>query len=271
MGIDWSGCRRHTSRADFACLVATTVFFSTWSRRTEGVVHLAEALAPFAIVLVSFVSGRVFLAAIGGARLVDRSFPLVFLSGSLLLGLVTTLLHMATDLGLGRSFALYSLVAAVGYVALRTRIGDWSASTRAKRLGFWATPTALVATTFWMQHLFPQRVDTAAMSRFRVFDDAFAYTVNAMALVTPGNPFRAGSFHFAGEGLSFYHWASYSYAALVHLLGDQPLVATMASVWYPFGFFLLGLAAFALARTFYGLGAANPAGERGRPGGHVSP
>ena len=233
-------------------LLLLTVVFGFWSCRTNGHVSIREIAALASLVVVSFLAGQATLVSLRRVVRLERSFPLIWLTGLTIVGLSVTLIHILTPIGLVSGFFLIAVLTLTGSVLLRDSIAQWPTRRRTKFEGNLASVIALLAATFWLQHLFPQKLVTADMVRFRIFEEYYAHTINMMALLTTTNPFALGSNHYAGEPLSFYHWACYSPAALLHLIGGQPANDTMASLWYPLATYLLGLSAYVLGRTLFG-------------------
>lgn len=242
----------HISKADVVSGLLCTLLFSAWSYRTGGRFVAAEPVFFAFFVLVSCIWGRLTLAALGLHRIFERSFPFTFLIGSLEIGFCTAALKVTTELDLRQLFAIVAFLGIVGYTLFRIRIRRWSIAGRVEEAGLAAILVSLLGPTCWLWHLCPQRITIGDVAVLRVFNEYYAQTVNSFPLLANTQSFRLGSFHFAGEPLSFYHWACYSYPALLHVFTGQPALDTLAAFWFPFGFFLFGLAAFCLARTWFG-------------------
>ena len=237
---------------EFIQLLLLVTVFTVWSYCTNRQVSIREIMALASLVFVSFLVGQVFLAFIQKTVRLERSFPMIWLTGLTVVGLWITLFHILTPFGLINGFFSITVLAIVGNLSFHSTISQWPIRRRTNFEGNLASVISLLAATFWLQHLFPQKLITDDTVRFNVFEQNFEHTVNMMALLTPKNPFAVGSIEFAGEPLSFYHWACYSPAALLHLLGGQPANDTMASLWYPLATYLLGLSAYVLGRTLFG-------------------
>jgi hypothetical protein len=131
-------------------------------------------------------------------------------------------------------------------------MASWSIATRVEWMGLAATFVSLAAGSFWIWHLCPQQTMTEEVAVFRVFQEYFAHTSNYLPLLVDDRPLALGSFHFAGEPLSFYHWGCYTYPALLSVFGGVPAQEALAALWYPLGIVELGLAAFVLGRVWFG-------------------
>jgi len=226
--------------------------FMAWSYRSNGHISLREIFAIVALIIVCFLTGQVTLASLQPALRLVRSFPLIWLTGLTIVGLGITLIHITTPLGLVNGFIVISLVSFIGNLYLAPSVSAWTTPSRIRVDASMASLLSLLAATFWMQHLFPQKIIAADTVRFRIFDEYYSNTVNMMPLLTTKNPFVVGSIHYAGEPLSFYHWACYSPAALLHLLGGQPANDTMTTLWYPLATYVMGLSAYVLGQTLFG-------------------
>lgn len=239
-------------REDLIHCSILVIILTAWSYRSNGHVTSREIFAIASLVIVAFLTGQFTLASLQSGLRLTRSFPLIWLTGLSIVGLGITLIQITTPMGLVNGFILISCVAFIGNLVFATSISAWSTPSLYRADGNIASLISLFAATFWMQHLFPQKVISADTVRFRIFDEYYSNTVNMMPLLTMKNPFAVGSIHYAGEPLSFYHWACYSPAALLHLLGGQPANDTMATLWFPLATYIMGLSAFVLGQTLFG-------------------
>lgn len=236
---------------DLLSLAACSLAFCFWTYRAQGTIRVAEALTLTGFALISWTAGRGLLAALGVDRVLDRAFPFVFLTGVSAVSFATSLLHIGTSLGVRGSYLIVTVAAFGLFFIQRERITDWVTLRVAERQGFYATAMTLLAATFWLQHCWPQRLAQDGVVRFRVFDEYYSNTVNMTPLLSAGNPFSWGSIHYAGESLSFYHWACYLPAAVLHIFGGQPANDTMTTLWFPLGMALMGWSAYSLAQVLF--------------------
>ncbi|MFO0948992.1 MAG: hypothetical protein U1D30_24295 [Planctomycetota bacterium] len=243
---------RHVSRADAIGAVVTAALLCQWSFGTNGRLSAAEFTLLTTLVPLTLLWGRVLLCSLGLQAFFERTFPLAFLAGSLVLGFVLAVLRLFTPFHMGQLYWGAWLLGIPCYFWFARRIGSWGSSRRGEAAGLAATVLCLIATTFWLQHLCPQRIIGPDATYMPFFNENYSNAVNTLPMACELNPRKVGSFQFAGISLPFYHFASYTFPALLVRAGGQRLLDTQASFWCPLGFFLMGLSAYLLGASWFG-------------------
>ena len=115
---------------------------------------------------------------------------------------------------------------------------------------------ALAAATLWTQDLRPYLVGDGGDVRLRPWIDFFFHADLVGQYCSDRSIWSMGDPDLFGERLPFYHYASYLLPACVSAWTGQSANDTIATFWLPFGFLLVGLAAYTLAGVLWG----SPAG-----------
>lgn len=233
------------------CLLASLVFCA-WSWRANGDLSVRAAAYLFSLPILSIIWGRVLLVFLGAARCLERSSTFTLLVGCLALGLVTAALRFVSPFSLGSCYVGIGLAGAIAHGFLAPAIAAWHSSRKAAEAGLASLIVSLASATFWSAHLFPQTMAVGESTVCRIFNEYYAHTVNFLPLVAPKTPLEFGSYHFAGRPLSFYHFACYTYPALLRDLGGVGAKDTLAALWYPLSLVLVGLAASSLGAAWFG-------------------
>lgn len=241
--------------ADLLSILLCSAAFSVWTLLTTFTVSLAQAAFFFSLVLSGLVWGRLALVAAGLAACVPRTFPVAFLVGSLLLGFGLAAIRLLTPLDLKVLYTAQFILGTALYLAMHRSMTRWRSSEVEDWVGLAITVLGLGASTLWMRHLFPAWESSGEVAVFRPFFEYFFHTTHVTPLLLPGVPVANGSIQFAGVPLAFYHYASYTFPALLTSLGGLPAFEALSALWLPLGMFFVGLAAFWLGTLLFGLRA----------------
>lgn len=246
-----AGIAAHASLSDVVSLATFVLAACVWTAMSTGELSPRSAGFFLALHVCSVVWGRVVLTSLGAHRLAPRCGVLVFLVGCLTTSFLLAVVKLLTPLPLGVLFLMHVAVGAAMYAGYEKAIRQWTCPPTDRRYSLASWILTLAATLLWMQHLMPLRAPADNQVEYRFFVENYAHGCNTLPLTVDGMPTQSGSFHFAGEPLSFYHWASYTWTALARQLAGVSIVDGQAVVWYPLGMVVVGLAAYSLGAFWF--------------------
>ena len=229
------------------CLVA----WNLWMFATTGRYGPRMLLALGILELSFLLWGRLTLVLLAIDRLLPRTFLFPLALGAIEVLAVVAAVRLLTPVPLPVLVLGQLALAAVLTVLLRKRVANWLPLPRLARRELATLVLILAAITAWLQHLMPLLSLRGAESFYRPFIETFFHTARATPMLIDGTPVELGSFHFAGEPLTYYHYASYALPASVAALTGCPAYDAMVGAWYPVGFFLVGAAAWVLGSVLW--------------------
>ncbi|MGE0534739.1 MAG: hypothetical protein AB7O68_07170 [Pirellulales bacterium] len=239
------------SRGEWLAAALCLAAWNLWMFAITGRYGPRMVLA-FAVLEVSFLLwGRLTLLLLAVDRLLPRTFlfPLVLGASEVLAGLAAV--RLLTPIPLVALIAVQLAIAAILSVVFRERLSNWRPLPRLARRELLTLVLIVAAVTLWLQHVMPLVALRGAESFYRPQLETFFHTARATPMLVQGSPLALGSFHFAGEPLTYYHYASYALAASLSALVGCPAYDAMAGAWCPLGFFLLGGATWVLGSVLW--------------------
>lgn len=243
---------RHLTVTDVLLLLATIAASAGWVVGCTGGIKFG-ILAAIALTNVSaLIWGRVVVWMIAGPTIFPRSFPITFLTGSLVVRALVFMMKLAIPISIAATFVLVAILGAALYALRAAAIAEWTPSRRAGTTDFLAVVASLLAATFWIQNLMPERVPTEDGLFSRMFIEYYSHTVHASPLLHDETPFSFGSPYFAGEPWPFYQLAGYTLPVLAADASGTPLAPMLPALWFPTGLFFVGLGAYLLTGAMFG-------------------
>ncbi len=246
---------RFTDPTTLLCCALCTVTFAYWSYSLVGSLTFPGLAFLTLLPPTLFLLGRGLLGLIRFAPPPSHPFPIAFLVGALAASIMLFFLNLFCPLPL-RGNSLVVLVAAV----LLRRFSPGVDGPRVERSSKFYTILvvflALAAATLWTQDLRPYLVGDGSDVRLRPWIDFFFHANHVGQYCSDRSIWSMGDPDLSGERLPFYHYASYLLPACVSAWTGQSANDTIATFWIPFGFLLVGLAAYSLACVLWG----SPAG-----------
>ncbi|MBX9789386.1 MAG: hypothetical protein K2Y37_10765 [Pirellulales bacterium] len=242
---------RIATRIELVAAMLCLVAWNLWMFATTGR-YGPRMLLAFGILELSFLLwGRLTLVLLSIDRLAPRTFLFPLALGAIEVLAAVAAVRLLTPVPLSALLLGQLALAAILTFALRRRLADWLPLPRLARRELATLVLILVAITAWLQHLVPLLSLRGAESFYRPHIEAFFHTARATPMLIEGTPVELGSFHFAGEPLTYYHYASYALPASLAALTGCPAYDAMVGAWYPIGFFLVGAAAWVLGSVLW--------------------
>jgi hypothetical protein len=237
------------------CCALCTVTFSYWSWSITG-----RLTAPGLVFLgllppTLFLLGRGLLGLIRFPTLPTHPFPIAFLVGALAASFLLLFLNLFSPLPM-RGNSLVVLVAAAMLQPWAPGIGDSRVEKSSRWSSLLVVFLGLMAATLWTQDLRPYAIQAGESVRFRPYVDCLIHAEMVGQFCADRSIWSMGDPDLAGQRLPFYHYASYLLPACVSAWTGQSAFESVLTFWIPFGFLLVGLAAYVLACGFWG----SPAG-----------
>ena len=246
---------RFTDPTTLLCCVLCTVTFAYWSYSLVGSLTFPGLAFLTLLPPTLFLLGRGLLGLIRFATPPSHPFPIAFLVGALAASIMLFFLNLFCPLPLRGN----SLVVLVAAVLLRDFVPGVDGRLRVERSRvdtILVVFLALAAATLWTQDLRPYLVGDGGIVRCRPWIDFFFHADHVGQYCSDRSIWSMGDPDLSGERLPFYHYASYLLPACVSAWTGQSANDTIATFWIPFGFLLLGLAAYTLSGVLWG----SPAG-----------
>jgi hypothetical protein len=228
-----------------ACL-AISAFLIVWITLANGSFNLRSAVFLLLLPWLLLRTGGIITAAI---RL--RSFfALDFLLGVIAVSVVILAWKVFVPLSLW--VALIVLLVAIAGLPkfLPPQPRDPLSS-----LGLLAIIVSLVAATGWSQDLVWPTSTVEDGIVFKPGADFFLHATMVARNMGTQTLIQVGNYEWQGFPAFFYHYASYSLASCLAKVAQVPAYNTVVAFWAPFGSFLTGVAAYALARAIWSQGA----------------
>jgi len=246
---------RFTDPTTLLCCALCTVTFAYWSYSLVGSLTFPGLAFLTLLPPTLFLLGRGLLGLIRFATPPSHPFPIAFLVGALAASIMLFFLNLFCPLPL-RGNSLVVFVTAVLLRRFSPGVDGPPVESSSKFYTILVVSLALAAATFWTQELRPYLVGEGVDVRLRPWIDFFAHAELVGQYCSDRSIWSMGNPDFSGERLHFYHYASYLLPACVSAWTGQSANDTIATFWIPFGFLLVGLAAYTLAGVLWG----SPAG-----------
>ncbi len=232
-------------------MLACWAGFSLWSFSANGRISVGGLAVLLVLVVGCQLWGRLLLWSSGAADALAREFGLCFLAGAVSLGWMLLLARLVLPFSVVSCLVVLSLLGAALYARNSPRMQGWQSRRSVESWGLVSLLLSLFAAQFWCGHLHPQIVETPAFWVYRPYMEKFAHALLVGMFCTDAPPIEVGSPFFAGEPVSFYHYASYPTAAAVALADGQSPLEVLSAFWFPYGLFLVGLSAGVLGRIWF--------------------
>ncbi len=236
-------------RTSTACCLLISAALALWTVQVRGRLAAAEVLFFVALPLCAYYLGRAALAAVGFGFGQSHHAPLSLLAGALGGAVLLFGLNCASPLPMRGNVLVVVCVALAAPLVVRRRPEDGDAG----RL--WAVAAvafALAAASLWTRATRPPAVEQGDVVVFKPWIDHFIHASFTARMLADGGIFGAGNWDLAGERAPFYHYGSYVFPAALCACSGQTPYDALFSIWLPFGAFLMGLAAYALAASWWG-------------------
>jgi hypothetical protein len=237
-------------RTSFACVVLCSVVFGFWT------VELTHSLSPTAVAFFLLMPLSMYYLGRGLLRWIDppaglgQPFPLAFLAGSLVSGLLLFVMAFLSPLPIHWNCTLVLLIALL-FQGVPSRPAQASGNREGTFCTLLAVIVSLAAATCWTRDLRPYARQDGNEIVYRCFSDYFVHAFFVGQLRAEHNLLRLGDPDLVGLPLPFYHYGSYIFPAVVSSWTGQTALDSLASFWTPFGVLLTGLAAYALGSAWW--------------------
>jgi hypothetical protein len=238
-------------RTTWFCSLVCSAAFLFWSYGVVGNVG-PELVVFFLLMPVAFFC--LGYATLNWLRFPIRSshpFPMAFLFGTVLATLLLFVLHLVVPLSL-RVIDVFVLLVALLAQAIAPVAGRQPKSKCSPLTGS-AVILTMLAATLWTQDLRPYSVRERDAAVFKPWSDIFVHAQLVGLFRADTSTVKLGDPDLAGRHLPFYHYASYMLPASVEVWSASiTAIDSLALFWIPFGFALMGFAAFSLAAQWWG-------------------
>jgi hypothetical protein len=235
------------SLIDVICSIACSTTFLVWMWHVNGGIH-SRAILFFLLLPLAF-----FYLGDGALRLLRiplrraQGFPVAFLFGSIIGILLLFFFHVFLPLTLQVADGLLFVVAlcVAAFSPTRRIISD---EAHRSWLAVAATILILTAATLWTQDLRPALTFQGNQVVMRTWVDVVFHAEFIAELHDDASLIKLGHPDLVGRSLPIYHYASYILPASVEVWSPSTTALDIVmTFWIPFGFVLLGFAAFCLA------------------------
>ena len=244
------------SATDAGLVVACAAAFTAGARLAGGsdqiaspASTLAVAAALLAICAACALAGTLLLhwsVLSAGVRL---GFPARFIAGYVVVSSSLFALAWVSPLPIGVNFAVVSAVLVVLSLALRLRF------LRGEPLAvpvLAATLVSLVAALLWAQDTIRPTQTLGDVTVFKPWIDSFYHAIHIRLFGDARGAATIEDFRMAGVSTRLYHYVPYMIPALARALSGLPAYAAFGGILVPLGITLTGLAAWALASSWWG-------------------
>ncbi|HEY4357715.1 MAG TPA: hypothetical protein VGN16_18320 [Acidobacteriaceae bacterium] len=239
-------------RATWLCSLLCTVTFLFWMHDAAGGTHAGAIVFFLGMPLVFYCLGQAMLRWLHFPAGPGHPFPLAFLLGSATSALLLFILHLCLPLPL-RVVDLGLAVAAILAYALAPVREPLEAKDSSPWKAVAAVALALAAASLWTQDLRPGLIHQGNEVVVDLFNDAIIHAEFVAELHDDASILKLGDPALSGRALPVYHYASYILPASVEVWSPSTTAfETVLTFWTPFGFFVMGLAAFGLATEWLG-------------------
>ncbi|SEF90083.1 hypothetical protein SAMN05421819_1288 [Bryocella elongata] len=235
------------NRINGICSVACSITFLLWMQHVTGGIHARAVLFFLLLPLAFFYLGDGALRWLRIPLRPARAFPVAFLFGSVLGILLLFFFHVFLPLRLLAADGLLFLVAlcVAAFSPSRMVVSDEG---NRSWLAVAATFLILAAATFWTQDLRPALTFQGNQVVIGPWIDALFHAEFIAEIHDDASFIKLGHPDLMGRPLPIYHYASYILPASVEAWSPGTTAFdTVMTFWIPFGFVLLGFAAFCLA------------------------
>ncbi len=236
---------------ELRAIVALASAVTLWLVPTRGLAALEAAPFGLALAYCCILAGRL---VVGALRLPSDRFgdlPTVVLVGFLTFN---TLL-LAAALALPLSLPADALLIAAGVVAWAARVGPPAGRPPSSARGLGCLVLSLAAATLWSLDTIEPTVAGRGVVVFRPWADSYTHACFIRIFRDGHGISSLGHFSMAGEPAPFYHYASLLIPALLAATTGTSCYLAYGAFMVPFGMALTGLAAFTMARWWWGPGA----------------
>jgi hypothetical protein len=237
---------------ELATIAALGLAITLWEVPSRGMAALGAAPFGLALAYLCILAGRLF---IGVFRLPPERFgdiPTVVLVGFLTLSSLLLVAALALPLFLPVAALLVALGVVGGVVGINPPVSRLSSSTQ----GLACLVLSLAAGTLWsLETIKPTVTTRSAVVIFRPWVDGYNHACFIRIFRDAQGIFSLEHFSMAGERAPFYHYGSLLIPALLSSTTETTCYLAYASFYVPLGMTLTGLAAFAMARWWWGPGA----------------
>jgi hypothetical protein len=247
--------RRFADPSTLLCCVFCTITLAYWSWSIAG------SLTATGLVFLGLLPPTLFLLGLGLLGLIRfptfplHPFPIAFLVGSLAASFLLLFLNFFSPLSM-KGNSVVVLVAAAMLQPWALESGDARVEKSSRWYSLLVVFLGLSASTLWTQDLRPHAIREGESVRFRPYVDCLVHAELVGQFCADRSILSLGDPDLAGQRLQFYHYASYLLPACVSSWTGQSAFESVLTFWIPFGFLLVGLAAYVLASGFWG----SPAG-----------
>jgi hypothetical protein len=234
---------------DAALVLACSVAFTVGARLAAGSGTPAIAAALLAVCGSCYLAGSMLLCwpVLRTGTWID--FPLKFLAGYVVVSTSLFALAWLSPLSIGVNFALLVTALLAGAAALRPTF-----QLRGARPGPAAVATlvAIIAALLWAQDSIRPTETLGEVTVFKPWIDGFYHAVHVRIFSDAHGAASVEDFRLAGVPTRPYHYVSYMIPALVRTMTGIRAYAAFAGLMVPMGIALTGLAAYALAASWWG-------------------
>ncbi len=244
--------RSRLAIADLAPLAATTAAFTAWSTLAASGFswRMPAFFGPFALTCV--MAGRIGLRAAGRGGSVTPNFAKRFVLGFFLISLGLLILALALPLGLiADSTIVLGVVLALHFLT-PVRAPDPGPNDPGHHWCLLAVLVGLFAASAWSQTAIRPEVPAGDDMIHQPWVDSYWHATQIRMFRDSRGLGTLQDFRAAGEKPLFYHYAGYLAPATFAAWTGVPAFLAYNGFMVPLGIFLTGLAAFALAESWWG-------------------
>lgn len=233
-------------------LVSVIAWLLVWHGRSTGRFSIEDLLFSTAFVLICLAYGRIF-EHITGCLVSNR----VGVASSLLTGFFTFntlffILTLVSPLGMAGNAAVLAVVALVG-VAFAARRKRAVVAPVDELPGLICTLVVGAAATLWVSDLQPIIETRGQFAVFRAWQDVFIHVREISAFAQAHGWTSMSDIKMAGAPAPAYHFASYVSTAAMATFTSTTALAAYGGLLLPLGILLVGIAAFVLVGSFWGV------------------
>lgn len=247
--------RRSTLRhrgIQLAAVAMIVMFLSLWHIRVTGHLSWLAFGTLVAFVLVCLAYGNAFAAATARLARNEAGIPFQFLSGFLVFNTLLFFVSLVSPYGMLRNVVALA-IGALLLVFLRVRPHPDLTGDHDELPSLLCIVVVGVAATLWCSDAQAPLLKQGENVVYQTWQDAFFHVRQISAFAQARGISTVQSIRMSEVPAQIYHYASYLSAAAVHVLAHLPAIDIYTSFQLPLGIFLVGLAAFSLIASIWGV------------------
>jgi hypothetical protein len=235
---------------ELTAVIVCTIVFAAWNACATHAISLPVLVFFFFFNVACFLAGGLILRLLaweipGGDDLASRFLVGFFAVNSVL---AISLLSLPFHAG-GTAAVVLATAILVGLIGRMWRRSAASQGGR-QRVGILCIAISLLGATTWSRDALDCEVPAGETTVFRPFGDSFIHAYFLSRMSFPETP--RDNAQMAGTPMGPYHFGSYATPAVLTRISGTTAYEAFNSFQVPAGLFLAGLAAFLLAKTWWG-------------------